>query len=461
MTSRTQTTLLLRLVAVAATVVLMASACGDDDDTSGATDTTAAPADTEAPDDTAAPDDTTAPDDTAATDTTPAPVEETPEASPVLIAATIDQTGPSAGSPGTLVAIEAWVQYINTNGGVDGHPVELEVRDTRGDAAVAQAATEELLALDPVLFLLGTASTETAQADALSAAEVPVMGVGYNPSVWGGYIGALNLACSLEAEAQFPCGIPNAFAVTTTFGAVVDEQVLGAQSAGATVLGAAACAEVDSCSASEPIRLAVAAQLGLETFPVIRVSSTATDYSAECIQWIQNDVDFIQIGGSATLGVNLIASCLDQGYEGIWGASAGSVQGELIRVEGITLAGGLNAFPWWVDDPLVQEYRDAMEAAGADDADIADPSATGMWSALQLFAKAQEAGLSDAPTGAETLANMFTVENETLGGLIAPITITDDLTTRSRNCFWPYILQDGEFTNPLGGLTYQCSPAES
>ena len=156
----------------------------------------------------------------------------------------------------------------------------------------------------------------------------------------------------------------------------------------------------------------------------------------------------------------MIASCEDQGYEGIWGASAGSVSGELIQVDGMTMAGGLNAFPWWVDDPLVQEYRDAMEAGGVSEEGWSDPTATGLWSALQLFAKAQ-ADLSDAPTGAEALANMFEVQDETLGGLIAPITISDDLTTRTRNCFWPYILEDGEFTNPLGGLTYQCSPAES
>ncbi len=453
-----------RLVAMASLAALVFSACGDDDDDGAAPDVTEAPAteETAAPDVTEAPDDTEAPgtDDTEApeTDDTEAPA---PEGSPVLVAVTIDLTGPSPTDDSGPAVIEAWADHVNAIGGIDGHPVEVEIRDTRGDAAAALAATEELLALEPVLFVLNSPSTEAAQADTLAAAEVPIMGVGYQPSVWGGFIGALNLTCSLEADAQFPCGLPNAFAVTTTFGAVVDEQVLGAQAAGATHLAVAACAEVDSCAAADPVFQATAGQLGVESDPAVRVSSTATDYSAECIQWIQDGVDFIQISGSSAMGVNLIASCTDQGYEGIWGASAGSVSGELIQVEGITLAGGLNAFPWFVDDPLVQEYRDAMAAGGIDEAGWSSPTATGLWSALQLFAKAQEAGLSDAPTGVETLANMFTVENETLGGLIAPITISDDLTTRTRDCFWPYILEDGEFTNPLGGLTYQCSPAES
>jgi branched-chain amino acid transport system substrate-binding protein len=124
------------------------------------------------------------------------------------------------------------------------------------------------------------------------------------------------------------------------------------------------------------------------------------------------------------------------------------------------LAGGLNAFPWFIDDPLVTEYLDAMKAGGVSDDGINDPTATGMWSVLQLFAKAN-ASLIDAPTAADTLANMYTVKDETLGGLIAPVTFSADQTgpSKARNCFWPYILKDGKMTNPLGGLTVQCSPA--
>lgn len=466
MIDHVRTQRLLRLITIATVLVLIAAACGGDDDgavdpatdADGTTETdTGTEGDAETDGDAESDAET---DGDADGDGTADTEGDAAEGTPILIAGIIDETGSTPVGPGSRAAVEAWAEHVNAGGGIEGHPVVLELRDAKGDGAAAQATVEELLAMDPVLFLLSAPTTETAVSETLAAAELPVMGVGYNPSVWGGFIDAMAMQCSLEADAQFRCGIPNAFAVTTTFGAVVDQQVLGAQAAGATKLGAAACAEVDSCAASEPIRTTKAAQLGIETVPVVRVSSTATDYSAECIQWIQNDVDFIQIAGSAVMGVNLIASCADQGYDGIWGASAGSVNGDLIKVEGVTLAGGLHGFPWWVDDPAVQEYRDAMAAIGADETAINDPSATGMWSALELFATAQSAGLSEDPTGAETLANMFTIENETLGGLISPMTITEDLTTRARNCFWPYSLRDGEFTNPLGGLQYQCSPEE-
>ena len=378
----------------------------------------------------------------------------------MLIVGTFDISGPSPAPEENPDSVQAWVDFINAKGGLNGHPVEFEWVDVKGDAAAAQTATQDLLAKDPILFLLDASSTEAAQAELLGAAQVPVMGAGYNPAIWGGFIAAFNLACSNDEGSPLPCGIPNAFPVTTTFGAVVDEQLYGAQAAGATKVTSAVCAEVEACSAAIPVFEATATALGLEVSPSVKVSSAGGDYSAECIGFIQEGVDFVQLSGSSLMGDGIINSCLDQGYEGIFGASAGSVHGELIQRDDITLAGGLHAFPWWVDDPAVQEYRDAMAAGGLSDEGWQDPTSTALWSALQLFAKAQ-ANLSDDPTGAEAIENMYTIQDETLGGLIAPVTYTADNPDWSRHCFWPYILQDGEMTAPLGGLTYQCNPAES
>jgi hypothetical protein len=107
----------------------------------------------------------------------------------------------------------------------------------------------------------------------------------------------------------------------------------------------------------------------------------------------------------------------------------------------------------------VTEYKDAMVAGGVSEEGINSPTSTGLWSVLQLFAKAN-AEVIDEPTSADVLANLYTIENETLGGLIAPTTFFEGQPgpSKNRNCFWPYILKDGEMTNPLGGLTMQCYP---
>jgi len=465
------------VAACAVVLTVVASACGSDDEsttTTASAATTAAPGTTEAPVTTEAASDTTAVSpDTAPVDTesTEAPASSaaaettepaaTADKSPILIGAMIDQTGPSAGDGGTVPdIINAWGDYVNANGGINGHPVTFDIRDTAGDAAKAQSQVSELADKGAVLLLLSTPGTESSMADALKATGIPVMGVGYNPAIWGGEIEAFKLKCSTDPGAPVACALPNAFTVTTTFGAVVDEQVIGAKDAGATKLATAACAEVDSCSQAAPVFAADAAALGLTDTGVVKISSTAADYTAECIKFVQDGVDFVQISAAGTVGAKMWADCQDQGYTGIFGASAGTVSGDLIHVDGITLAGGIHGFPWWVDDAPVQEYRDAMDAAGVSADEYSSPTNTAMWSVLQLFAKAQ-ANLSDAPTKDETLANMYTIKDETLDGLIPPITFTEGELAAARPCFWPYILKDGEFSNPLGGLQYECYPPET
>jgi branched-chain amino acid transport system substrate-binding protein len=287
-----------------------------------------------------------------------------------------------------------------------------------------------------------------------------VIGVGYNPSVWGGNIEAFKLACSTDPGAPVACAIPNAFTTATTFGAVVDEQVLGAKAAGATTLAVAACAEVDSCSQAEPVFAADAKALGLGYTGLVKVSSTAADYTAECIKFVQDGVDFVQISAAGAVGARMWSDCADQGYTGIFGASAGSVAGDLLKVDGIKLAGGLNGFPWWVDDAPVKAFRDAMEAGGVSADEYSSPTATGLYAALELFAKAN-AGIGENPTKDDALAGMYTLNGETLDGLLPPVTFTSGERAPNRACFWPYTFEDGTFTNPLGGLEYECYPPES
>lgn len=358
-----------------------------------------------------------------------------------------------------MVIAKAWGDYINAKGGINGHPVTFEFADGGGDAAKAQSQVVDLEAKNPVAWLLVSSSTEGALGDALKASGIAVLGVGYSPSIWGGSIAAFKLECSTDPGAAVACALPNAFPIATTFGAVVDEQVIGAQAIGAKILATAACAEIAACSQAQPVFAADAAALGLTDTGVVKISSTAADYSAECIKFVQDKVDFVQISAAGNVGAKMWADCKDQGYTGTFGASAGSVNGDLINVKGIALAGGLNAFPWWVDDAPVKEYRNVLTAAGVTKNQYSSPTMTGVWSVLELFAKAN-AKLSVSPTKAETLAAMYTIKDETLNGLIAPVTFTAGQLASNRACFWPYSLKDGVFTNPLGGLKYQCYPPQ-
>ena len=448
----------LRGVVVLSVSALVAAACGSSK-SSTATNSTAVASTSAA----------AAPSTSAAATTSAAPTVSSsaattaaaaPAKDPVNVVALIDVTGPSAAPVGLSEITKATVDSINAAGGLAGHPITLQIVDAKGDPAAAQAAVDASTAKKPVAYLLGTAATETAISVALSKTGAAILGQGYSPSVWGGSVG--DQANCKVAPDNF-CAKPNFLTIGTTFGAVVQEQVLGAQAAGAKVLATAACAEVDSCSAAAPVFDGTAKALGLATLGVTKVASTATDYTAPCLGFISGGADFIQISGSSQMGVNLMKSCADQGYAGLYGASAGSVNGDLIK-QPYKLAGGLNGFPWWVDDAPVATYRDVMTKAKVTADQYSNPVATGFYSALLLLQKAvkDHADAAKPLDAAAVLDAMYQVKAEGLGGLIAPVTFTKDNLDRNRPCFWPYVKDvSNKFTNPLGGLKFQCFPPQA
>jgi branched-chain amino acid transport system substrate-binding protein len=105
----------------------------------------------------------------------------------------------------------------------------------------------------------------------------------------------------------------------------------------------------------------------------------------------------------------------------------------------------------------VAQFRDAMTADGLSDDDYASSTATGAWSGLQLLAKAS-ANLPDAPTKDDVLNGLYSLKDETLDGLLAPVTFTKGQPAAPRDCFWLLTYVDNKLANPLGGLKHTCYP---
>jgi branched-chain amino acid transport system substrate-binding protein len=378
----------------------------------------------------------------------------------LLIGALVDLSGPSQGNRKVLAnVLPAWEKYINDKGGIGGHPVKIDLRDTQGNASKAQSEATSLLAEKPVAWLLDSSSTEASQADFLGKSGIPIIGYGYSPNIWGAQLESLGLDCSSAADTKLPCALPNAFTTGTTFGAVLDAVALVGKDQGATKVADVVCAEIAACSSSDPELQGTLTALGMDSGGLIKVGSSAPSYTSECVQLMQDKVDLVQLS-LADASSRFASDCVDQGYDGWFGALTGAVCCDLFKIPGVKLLGDIQGFPWWVDDAPVKEYRDAMDAAGVDTEDWSNAIATSEWASLQLFAKAN-ASLGDAPTATDVMANMYKIKDETLDGLLAsPVTFTEGQPAPARPCFWPYVYKDGEFTNPLGGLKAQCYPAE-
>lgn len=142
------------LIAVCAVLALAAAACGGDDDSDdgGATPTTAAaPAVTEAPDDEPAAT-------TAEPATTAAPAPETPaepaeESKPPIKMAVINQEDGLYAWPEVSENTRIFVDWINANGGIDGHMLEMDLCTAGDDPESAQACAQRFANDDSAEFV--------------------------------------------------------------------------------------------------------------------------------------------------------------------------------------------------------------------------------------------------------------------------------------------------------------------
>jgi branched-chain amino acid transport system substrate-binding protein len=334
--------------------------------------------------------------------------------------------------------------------------VTLDIHDTTSDAATAQAEATSLIAKQPLAIYLDSSAVESALAETLGASGIPILGVGYSPAVWGAKLTSLGVKCDPSGK-PVPCALPNAFTTATTFGAVIDMSAVAAKQDGATKVAMVACAEIDSCSSAEPEFQATVKALGMQYGGLIKVSSSSPDYTAECIQLIQEKVDYVFTAIQEAGTVNLWNSCADQGFTGKFVSSTSAVCCNLLKIAGLRLVGSINAFPWWVDDAPVAQFRDAMSSAGLSEDDYASSTATGAWTGLQLVAKAS-ADLPEQPTKDDVLDGLYSLKDETLDGLLAPVTFTRGQPAPPRDCFWLLTYIDKKLANPLGGLNHTCYP---
>jgi branched-chain amino acid transport system substrate-binding protein len=200
-----------KLMALAAVGALTLAACGSDDDTADTGDTT--PVEADAPDETDAPDSTDAPDDTDAPDSTDDATETTeaagsgaefvidtevcddPEAATAQIEGPlkIGTSIPLSGGPAVLFAPfgggqQAYIDWYNeTNGGLNGEPIELVIKDDQYTADLTKANVDALVFDDEVTLLsgiIGSPNNLTVQPD-LNAQCIPQLWGATGASDWG------------------------------------------------------------------------------------------------------------------------------------------------------------------------------------------------------------------------------------------------------------------------------------
>lgn len=102
--------------------------------------------------------------------------------------------------------------------------------------------------------------------------------------------------------------------------------------------------------------------------------------------------------------------------------------------------------PWFFDaEPAIREYQ-AVLREHAPNLPLDAATVVG-WASAKLFERAARGRLSDPPTSRDLLQGLWTMKNETLGGLIPPMTFTEGQPAPSLVCGWAMVVKGKRITS--------------
>lgn len=390
-------------VAVAAALAIVCTACGNDDDSSEAA---------------------------ASTDGS----QENLSGTPIVIGQLVSETGPGVSTFAEAAkATEAWQEQVNSQGGIGGHPVRVEMVDDESSGSAGLAATQSLVEDEDVVALVG-AFNPIALASSL-------------PYLEDQEVALINAFPVLPQDFTSPVAFP--IGQDTTDDVVSSLEVLKAS--GEDDVALVACAETPACEALGPVIEAEGPGVDVDYQGTTTVSASATDYTAQCLNLKEEEVGVLWMATAATVTQSLQADCSRQDYEPTYFFGYNAFTPGLLELPGMAALGANYTVPYFSDVEALSAYQDAMESAGHSDA--ASVVSLDTWAALEMFRTALENHLpaidGRVPSREDVFQALYTVQDEDLGGILPEgITYTEDDHHPSMTCQFAVGIDSGEYTLP-------------
>jgi len=357
-----------------------------------------------------------------------------PTGTPIKIGVLVDQSGPPAAEYKESAGVAtAWAKWANeTQGGVNGHPVELIVTDVQGQPGVAAQAARQMVADGAVAVVAESSVAGGAVEPYLDEQKIPLL--------------------TLNDGTVAPDAPSTVFTVDMGYPNEAKAAAVLAKVAGKDSIMSVVCAEFPACTGIGQILADYAPTIGVAYKGTMSLAIDATSATAQCLQITEANPGMVATFLVVQPITKLASTCQTQGYPGPYAIYANR-QANLDLLTPPTY-GVLLDFPWWSDAAPVVEYRDAMATYGPD-VDYKGYIASNMWALLQLFNVAMTKSgpaAAAAVTGADVITAYRTgVKDETLDGLLPqPITYAESGNTEI-DCFWSIQYEgDGKFTTLSG-----------
>jgi branched-chain amino acid transport system substrate-binding protein len=339
---------------------------------------------------------------------------------------------------GAQQTMGVWQAYVNSHGGLNGHPVHVYIEDDGSDPSTNVSDVEQEVTQDHVIAFVGNLMPLTVQASVpyLQQQDIPVIGGDASSATWW------------QSPVLFPQGSSDIGSDQAVF------TIKAAAAKGYTKMGVVYCVEDPTCSngIQSLIQPGGGSQAGVTTVYSSSISITQPDFTAQCLDAKQAGATFIYFAGDGDSLMRMANDCAAQGYKPLYVGDSIAITANLASNANLNgLLAGQTNFPW-VDSytPAQAAYQQAVKQYDPQLASSATTAAE--WSAGML-AVAADKNLTATPTSAEFFQGLWSIKDNNLGGLAPPLTFTQGGNATPSNCFFLMTLQNGQFVDLQNGNT--------
>ena len=330
-----------------------------------------------------------------------------------------------------------WAKWVNAHGGVSGHPVQVLSADDRGDPGQYLSEVKDMVENHHVIAFVGNLVplSATGAEQYLEQKQIPVVGGDSTSNIWF----------------QSPVLFPDA----THFSAFSQAAAHEAVAAGKPKVAIIYCSEVEACHTwNDSLQGGAAAKQGASIAYSAQVSLAQPDFTSECLQSQSHGAQALLAAVDANSLVRLSRDCAQQGYHPLYVAVSLAVVDAVAtdpNLQGLVAPQG--TFPWPANDtPAAQDYQTAIRqfAPGLQ----GSGASSSVWTSGRLFEEAA-AHLPAHPTPHDLFSALWTIKNDTLGGLAPPVTFTQGKGATPSTCYFLVEVAGGKWVAPNGSKS-QC-----
>ena len=350
--------------------------------------------------------------------------------SPINIGDIGSLTGPEASSiDQTTEVLEAWAKAVNAKGGLQGHPINLIVKDDGYNPTTSLAQVESMVTADHIVALIDNSDVDTTWYKYVEQNKVPVIG---GQTEDGPY----------ENADFFDPG--STFNDLTSYGETYLAKLVHSKATADLY-----CAEVALCSqALGPLR-ANLPKFGAKLVYTSAIGFAAPSYAAECIAAKQAGATSMTVGDATQIVNKVVQNCAAQGYTPIQLSADGTVGISWLSIPQFN--GNVDAqpdVPFFVHNAATNPMYTALKKYYP--AQLTNPNfgeiVVENWADAILLQDAIGAvKLASTPTSAEVINGMYALpQGTTLGGLTPPLHFKKGKPT-SNACFFYMGIKNGKF----------------